>query len=50
MTKALELLLSDPDKLAKMAAASNSVGKPDAAERLADLVERTAGAQALLPR
>lgn len=48
MTKALELLLGDPDKLEKMAAASHSVGKPDAAERLADLVERAAGAQALL--
>jgi UDP-N-acetylglucosamine--N-acetylmuramyl-(pentapeptide) pyrophosphoryl-undecaprenol N-acetylglucosamine transferase len=38
----LKRLLSDPAGLARMAAASRSVAKPDAAERLADLVEQTA--------
>jgi len=40
---ALQRLLGDPAQLARMAAASRSVAKPDAAERLADLVEQTAG-------
>ena len=35
-------LLSDPDRLTQMARASRSVGRPDAAERLADVVEATA--------
>jgi len=35
-------LLTDPEKLAAMANASRSVGRPDAAERLADVVEATA--------
>lgn len=39
----LEAMLGDPDRLARMAAASRSVAKPDAAERLADVVEQTAG-------
>ena len=43
MTAALKALLGDPKRLAKMAAAARSVAKPDAADRLADLVEKTAG-------
>lgn len=39
---ALEKLLGNPARLARMAAASRSVAIPDAAERLADVVERTA--------
>jgi UDP-N-acetylglucosamine--N-acetylmuramyl-(pentapeptide) pyrophosphoryl-undecaprenol N-acetylglucosamine transferase len=39
---ALKALLRDPDWLANMALGARSVAKPDAAERLADLVERTA--------
>ncbi len=39
---ALNALLKSPAQLAKMAAAASSVATPDAAERLADLVERTA--------
>jgi UDP-N-acetylglucosamine--N-acetylmuramyl-(pentapeptide) pyrophosphoryl-undecaprenol N-acetylglucosamine transferase len=35
-------LLSDPPGLARMAAAARSVARPDAAERLADVVEQTA--------
>lgn len=43
MTRLLGELLSDPPRLARMAAAAASLARPDAAERLADLVERTAG-------
>ncbi len=43
MTAALKALLSNPGRLAKMAAAARSVATPDAADRLADLVEKTAG-------
>jgi UDP-N-acetylglucosamine--N-acetylmuramyl-(pentapeptide) pyrophosphoryl-undecaprenol N-acetylglucosamine transferase len=43
MTRLLGELLSDPARLARMAAAAASLARPDAAERLADLVERTAG-------
>ncbi len=39
---ALKALLKDPAWLAKMAAGAHGVAKPDAAEDLADLVERTA--------
>ena len=42
-TRALTTLLSDPQRLARMAEAARSVAVPDAAERLADLVEKTAG-------
>ncbi len=42
MSRALETLLNDPPRLARMAAAASSVARPDAAERLADLVEATA--------
>ena len=35
-------LLKDPAKLARMAVGARSVATPDAAEKLADLVERTA--------
>ncbi len=39
---ALERLLSDPASLARMAAAARGAARPDAAERLADVVEQTA--------
>ncbi|MFN3522144.1 MAG: undecaprenyldiphospho-muramoylpentapeptide beta-N-acetylglucosaminyltransferase [Phenylobacterium sp.] len=42
LSRALETLLSNPARLARMAAASRSVATPDAAERLADVVEATA--------
>jgi UDP-N-acetylglucosamine--N-acetylmuramyl-(pentapeptide) pyrophosphoryl-undecaprenol N-acetylglucosamine transferase len=42
-TRALTKLLADPQRLARMAEAARSVAVPDAAERLADLVEKTAG-------
>ena len=42
LAQTLEGLIGDPASLAKMAAAAHAVGKPDAAEKLADLVERTA--------
>lgn len=40
----LQAMLSDPEGLARRAAAARSVAMPDAAERLADLVERVAAA------
>ncbi len=42
LSAALEKLLTNPQRLARMAAASRSVAIPDAAERLADVVEQTA--------
>ncbi len=42
MTQALATLLSAPARLARMAAAARKLARPDAAERLADLVEQTA--------
>ena len=42
LSGALEKLLTNPARLARMAAASRSVAIPDAAERLADVVEETA--------
>jgi len=40
----LEALLNAPAQLAERAAAARSLGRPDAAERLADLVESVAAA------
>ena len=42
LSTALEKLLTNPSRLARMAAAARSVAIPDAAERLADVVEQTA--------
>jgi UDP-N-acetylglucosamine--N-acetylmuramyl-(pentapeptide) pyrophosphoryl-undecaprenol N-acetylglucosamine transferase len=42
MANALTALLNDPGRLTRMAAAARSVARPDAAERLADVVEATA--------
>jgi len=39
----LECLLSDPDKLAKTAARSKTMGNVDAVKKLADLVADLAG-------
>jgi UDP-N-acetylglucosamine--N-acetylmuramyl-(pentapeptide) pyrophosphoryl-undecaprenol N-acetylglucosamine transferase len=50
MANALEKLLTNPARLARMAAASRSVARPDAAERLADVVEQTAQLSKALPR
>jgi len=41
----LQTLLDDPARLIRMAAAAKAVGKPDAADRLADVVEETAGSK-----
>jgi UDP-N-acetylglucosamine--N-acetylmuramyl-(pentapeptide) pyrophosphoryl-undecaprenol N-acetylglucosamine transferase len=42
LANALTKLLNDPARLARMASGARSVAAPDAAERLADLVEKTA--------
>jgi UDP-N-acetylglucosamine--N-acetylmuramyl-(pentapeptide) pyrophosphoryl-undecaprenol N-acetylglucosamine transferase len=42
MAAALKKLIASPARLAKMAAAARKVAKPDAADRLADVVETTA--------
>jgi len=42
LSRALEKLLGNPARLARMAAAARAVAIPDAAERLADVVEATA--------
>ena len=42
LAEVLEGLLTTPDVLARMAAAAHGAARPDAAERLADLVEATA--------
>jgi UDP-N-acetylglucosamine--N-acetylmuramyl-(pentapeptide) pyrophosphoryl-undecaprenol N-acetylglucosamine transferase len=42
MSNALARLLVAPDRLARMAAGAASLARPDAAERLADLVEAVA--------
>jgi UDP-N-acetylglucosamine--N-acetylmuramyl-(pentapeptide) pyrophosphoryl-undecaprenol N-acetylglucosamine transferase len=42
----LRRLMAAPEGLAKAAEAARSIGRPDAAERLADLVERTAAGNA----
>jgi UDP-N-acetylglucosamine--N-acetylmuramyl-(pentapeptide) pyrophosphoryl-undecaprenol N-acetylglucosamine transferase len=42
MTSALCTLLGNPARLARMAAAARKLARPDAAERMADLVEKTA--------
>ncbi len=42
LSGALVKLLTNPDRLARMAAGARSLARPDAAERLADLVEATA--------
>ena len=42
MAGALNALLKDPERLGRMALGARSVATPDAAEKLADLVERTA--------
>jgi len=39
----IQALIEDPARLTAMAAAAKAVAKPDAADRLADLVEKTAG-------
>ena len=43
LANVLQALLSDPARLVEMAKAAHSVGQPDAASRLADLVEQVAG-------
>ncbi len=42
LADALGRLLAHPGELARMAAAARAVAVPDAADRLADVVERTA--------
>lgn len=42
LTQHLTALLGDPARLQRMATAARTLGRPDATQRLADLVERTA--------
>ncbi len=42
LAETLRMLIEDPVKLTAMAAAASAVARPDAADRLADLVEKTA--------
>ena len=42
LAETLQRILADPQELGRRAASAHAVGKPDAAERLADLVERVA--------
>jgi UDP-N-acetylglucosamine--N-acetylmuramyl-(pentapeptide) pyrophosphoryl-undecaprenol N-acetylglucosamine transferase len=42
LTNLLQRMMSDPESLARMAAAARAAAIPDAADRLADLVEKTA--------
>ena len=44
LAKLLTEILSSPSELAKRAAAAHALGKPDAAQRLADLVDQIGGA------
>jgi UDP-N-acetylglucosamine--N-acetylmuramyl-(pentapeptide) pyrophosphoryl-undecaprenol N-acetylglucosamine transferase len=43
LCETLSRLIADPEELVRRAAAARSVAKPDAAEALADLVEKTVG-------
>jgi UDP-N-acetylglucosamine--N-acetylmuramyl-(pentapeptide) pyrophosphoryl-undecaprenol N-acetylglucosamine transferase len=43
LAELLQATLSDPQKLSRMAAAAHAAATPDAASKLADLVEQTAG-------
>jgi UDP-N-acetylglucosamine:LPS N-acetylglucosamine transferase len=43
LVEVVEEVLADPGHLAAMATAARSLGRPDAAARVADLVERAAG-------
>ena len=45
LAKLLEQILSSPGELASRAAAAHALGKPDAAQRLADLVDEIGGAR-----
>ena len=43
LARELDALLADPDHLASMQAAARTLAHPDAAARVADLVEEAAG-------